>query len=81
VASIVTIASVPSDDFCADDDGDDGNCPQSIDESALAYFVIATLVLLSCVFSFLSLDAVPFVRCVTRGTYILVEISKLNIRE
>jgi hypothetical protein len=70
---MVTIGSVPSEDFCADDDGDDGDCPQTIDESALAYFVIATLVLLSCVFAFLTLDALPFVRCVGRSREVMRE--------
>ncbi len=49
---------------CSDDDQvtDDGSCEQSISYSALAYFLIATFVLLSCVLAFSSLMRMKFTR-------------------
>lgn len=63
VSSLLTSLATSAVDECSDDDtGDDGNCEQSIDYSALAYFVIATLILVSCVFAFLALNHFSFAR-------------------
>eukprot|EP00428_Durinskia_dybowskii_P075318 CAMPEP_0170400802 /NCGR_PEP_ID=MMETSP0117_2-20130122/24685_1 /TAXON_ID=400756 /ORGANISM="Durinskia baltica, Strain CSIRO CS-38" /LENGTH=470 /DNA_ID=CAMNT_0010657561 /DNA_START=133 /DNA_END=1545 /DNA_ORIENTATION=- len=63
VSSMLTsLATSPIDDCSDDNAGDDGDCSQSIDFSALAYFIIATLILGSCVFAFLALNQFSFAR-------------------
>ena len=49
---------------CTDDDGsnDDGSCEEDIDYSALAYFIIATFVLISCIFLFIALQKLEFTK-------------------
>lgn len=65
VASLLTsLATAPIDDCSDDNAGDDGDCTQSLDYSALAYFIIATLILASCIFAFLSLNSFSFARFV-----------------
>lgn len=62
VSNILTsLASDPVDD-CNDDFIDDGDCSQSVDYSALAYFIIATLILLTCAFAFIGLIQLPFTK-------------------
>lgn len=61
VSSILTILAAKRVDTCSDDGNtDDGNCSYSIDYSALAYFIIATIVLLTCAASFAVLYKLPF---------------------
>jgi solute carrier family 29 (equilibrative nucleoside transporter), member 1/2/3 len=64
VSSMLTMLATSPIDTCEDDDngGDDGDCEQTINYSALAYFLIATLIMLSCIFAFLSLDQFSFAK-------------------
>jgi equilibrative nucleoside transporter 1/2/3 len=77
VSAIVTIVSAPApDDQCSTDDGNvDDDCSEHISYSALAYFIIATLVLLSCIVTFLSLDGLPF------ATYFVQLATQKEIHE
>ena len=63
-SSMLTLLSDHSNkDFCDDDDAgdDDGDeCPQEIDYSALAYFIIATVILLTCMMAYWTLKRLPF---------------------
>jgi len=64
VSSMLTsLASSPIDD-CTDDqaDSEEETCEQRVDFSALAYFIIATLVLLSCILAFLGLSQLHFTK-------------------
>lgn len=58
-ALLTSLAGSPSDD-CSDDNTDDSNCSQSVDFSALAYFLIATFILITCVFAFRSLMTMKY---------------------
>lgn len=63
VSGLLTSLATSAVDECSDDNaGDDGDCEQSVDYSALAYFIIATLILGSCVFAFLALNQFSFAR-------------------
>lgn len=63
VSSLLTSLATAAVDDCSDDNaGDDGDCSQTIDYSALAYFIIATLILFSCIFAFLGLNSFQFAR-------------------
>ena len=62
MSSILTTASAPTaTDYC-DDFVSEDNCDQKISYSALAYFTLATLILLSCIVAFLILRNLPFAR-------------------
>jgi equilibrative nucleoside transporter 1/2/3 len=62
-SGLLTSLATSAVDECSDDNaGDDGDCAQSIDYSALAYFIIATLILASCVFAFLGLNQFTFAK-------------------
>lgn len=63
-AAVLTTAATERTDSCTDDDGAnaDDDCAQSVSYSALAYFLIATLILFSCVFAFKSLLKMSFTR-------------------
>jgi equilibrative nucleoside transporter 1/2/3 len=63
-ALLTTLAAAPI-DTCDDDgtSGDDGDeCTQSINYSALAYFFIATIVLLTCALAYYWLQKMPFTK-------------------
>ena len=60
VASILTTLAAPPADTCNDDGADDGKCDYKTDFSALAYFIIATVALLTCVGVFEILCQLPF---------------------
>jgi equilibrative nucleoside transporter 1/2/3 len=62
-ALLTTLAAAPI-DTCDDDDlnKDDDECVQSISYSALAYFLIATLILLTCSMAYFYLKKMPFTR-------------------
>lgn len=63
VSGLLTSLATSAVDTCSDDDGaDDGDCEQTMDYSALAYFIIATLILVSCGFAFLSLNNLTFAK-------------------
>jgi equilibrative nucleoside transporter 1/2/3 len=63
-AGILTLMANSGNDFCDSDDDakdDDGDeCPQEIDYSALAYFIIATLILFTCILAYWALKRLPF---------------------
>lgn len=63
VSSLLTSLATSAIDECSDDNaGDDGDCEQTINYSALAYFLIATILLVSCIFAYLALDHFQFAR-------------------
>jgi equilibrative nucleoside transporter 1/2/3 len=62
LSSILTTASAPTSvDYC-DDAVVEDNCSSKISYSALAYFTLATLILLSCIVAFILLRHLPFAR-------------------
>ena len=66
VSSLLTSLGTSAVDSCSDDNaGDDGDCPQTLDYSALAYFIIATLILGTCIFAFLGLNQFQYARSVS----------------
>lgn len=65
LSAILTQYAAKDTSACDDDEiegNDDGTCEQLISYSALAYFIIATLVLISCIFSFSSLMRMKFTK-------------------
>ena len=63
VSSMLTsLATTPVDECSDDNAGDDGDCVQSVNYSALAYFIIATLILLSCIIAYLGLGNLEFTK-------------------
>ncbi len=64
VASILTTLAAAPIDVCTDDKAveDDDSCPQNINYSALAYFIISTLILLSCAGAYLILGKLEFTK-------------------
>jgi len=64
MAALLTQLAYAPDDDCQDDGAatDDGACEQTIDYSALAYFLIATIVLVSCFFAFYWLRNLTFTK-------------------
>lgn len=61
-ALLTSLATAPVDE-CEDDGAtDDGDCDNSLNVSALAYFLIATIVLLSCAVTFYWLRNMSFTR-------------------
>lgn len=65
VSSVVTIAAAAPIDYCDDDATDDGSCPEKLDYSALAYFIIATMILLSCISTYIWMARLPFTKYYT----------------
>jgi equilibrative nucleoside transporter 1/2/3 len=61
VSNIVTSLAGGETDVCSDDDAND-DCSYSTSYSALAYFIIATVVLISCVGAFATLMRLPITR-------------------
>jgi len=63
VAGILTTFAAAPIDYCGDDgaSNDDG-CPQNINYSALAYFIISTIVLLTCAVAYLFLGRLQFTK-------------------
>lgn len=63
LVSTVTVAVNPSNCDDADDDADDGQCSHSdkVDYGALAYFIIACMTLVVCVWLYLVLVRLPFI--------------------
>ena len=58
---ITTIAS--SDTTCVDNDlNDDGTCVSTIDYGAFAYFMISTVILFSCIISYIIFQRLSFIR-------------------
>lgn len=66
VSSILTTLASKDSTSCDDDNGNtnDDSCSFSMDTSALAYFLIATLVLVICLLSYLVLKKLQFVKYV-----------------
>ncbi|RYY89097.1 hypothetical protein EON63_01390 [archaeon] len=64
LSALFTTLGSPPTDLCDDDDlqDDDGECTYTTDFAALAYFLIATLVLATCMVSFVVLKRLPFTR-------------------
>lgn len=64
LASIITTVSTPSTLSCDDDTStkDDDGCVNTTDYGAFAYFFISTLVLVSCVLSYMVLHRLPFTK-------------------
>lgn len=61
-ALLTTLAAAPI-DSCSDDSADDSeDCEQSVNYSALAYFMIATLVLLTCALAYYYLKRMSFTK-------------------
>ena len=58
LASLFTIWATKRVDYCSDDDG--GDCEYSTDFSALTFFLLATIILVSCIVAFGVLEALPF---------------------
>lgn len=69
-SAVLTLYAGGNTTSCTDDESsEDETCEQSVSFSALAYFLIATLVLLTCVVAFSSLMRMKFTRYyVTRAT-------------
>jgi equilibrative nucleoside transporter 1/2/3 len=66
ISFIVTVSG-PRVDTCSDDDGgsgvdDDDNCSDQVDYGDFVYFLIATVILVACVFSFQVLMSLDFVQ-------------------
>ncbi len=61
-SSIVTSLASDRIDVCSDDDLSDDGCGFSVNYSALAYFLIATIVLTSCIFAFIALLKLPITK-------------------
>jgi len=62
LSSIMTTLAAPAPtDYCNDSITDD-NCTLQISYSSLAYFTLATCILLSCIVTFLFLRQLPFAR-------------------
>jgi hypothetical protein len=64
-AGILSLLGHDGNDFCESVDDNVGNddgeeCPQVVDYSALAYFIIATVLLLSCILAYWTLKRLPF---------------------
>jgi len=57
---LTSLASAPIDD--CNDGADDSSCDQKIDYSALAYFIIATIILLSCILAYMALGQLHFTK-------------------
>ena len=62
LCGLVTIAAGPDTSSCTEDALEDSSCDFKVNYSALAYFMISTLVLFSCVFSFIAFLKLPFTR-------------------
>lgn len=60
-ALLTQLASSPIDD-CDDDAANDDDCAYSLNYSALAYFLIATLILAVCILAFAALKRLEFTR-------------------
>lgn len=60
LSALITTLAAPRVSTCSDDN--DTSCNREISYSALAYFIIATLVLLSNVMAYIILARLPFVR-------------------
>ena len=60
LASMFTIIATKPEDTCSDDGGGSSDCSYVVDYSALAYFLIATVALLTCVGVFEILCNLPF---------------------
>lgn len=60
LASMFTIIATAPEDTCTDDNAVEDSCDYSLDYSALAYFMIATFALLTCVVVFEILCKLPF---------------------
>jgi equilibrative nucleoside transporter 1/2/3 len=58
LASLLTIAATKRVDYCSDDD--EGTCDTTTDWSAFMFFTTATIILLSCIVAFWTLEALPF---------------------
>lgn len=82
VSAMLTQLAASPIDTCSDD-GDDGDCVNTLNYSALAYFLIATFVLVFCIFAFMTLKRLAFTRycplpcaccvlCAPHGTAVLV---------
>jgi equilibrative nucleoside transporter 1/2/3 len=59
-SSMLTMLASDGKDFCDDAENDDSDCPQTVDFSALSYFIIATVVLLTCILAYYTLKRLPF---------------------
>ena len=63
VSALLTSLATPAVDDCNDDSQDDGEeCTQSISYSALAYFMIATFILLTCSMAYFYLKKMSFTK-------------------
>jgi hypothetical protein len=64
-ASMLTIIGGKVVDYCTDDDaGDDGECEQSVDYSALSFFAMSCVVLLIAIILIIVLLRLPFTKYV-----------------
>lgn len=63
-SGLLTTAAAKSLETCADDGATDDSCTREVNYSALAYFLIASLVLIANVVSFSVLKRLPIVRSV-----------------
>lgn len=65
VSDVVTTLAAGSGTFCDAVTDETTQCQKfSINFSALAYFIIATMIMLSCVASFLALQKLPYTKYV-----------------
>lgn len=64
VSAILTSWAASAPDNCTDDNAedDDGECSYSLNVSALAYFLIATFILMFCVVAFTALKRLTFTK-------------------
>jgi equilibrative nucleoside transporter 1/2/3 len=78
-ASLFTIWASKRVDYCSDDDG--GECEYSTDYSALTFFLLATIILVSCIVAFGVLEALPFSKyvCVV-SIWVLFQIMFCHFR-
>lgn len=61
ISEILTLLAGPASDDCGDDNNDGADeCSFSVDFSALAYFIIATFVLITCISAYLLICNLPF---------------------
>lgn len=83
VASVITTAASSEKNECNDDDETDDGCGDyKVDPSALAYFIVATLVLLSCAASYFYLETLPITKYYTQqGSEDIMKHGLLNESE
>lgn len=75
MSSVLTTASAPAlASYCNDSPSDEGDeCSQQINYSSLAYFTLATCILLSCIVSYLFLRQLQFARWVYSFSFHLID--------